>query len=94
MEIIRTTVKVVCTVVLREFVLSIFVVEFRTLETVGVTANSGTEAGTVSGTVTVAVIITQNNVSRIAGSIRNKETDKRCAVIRDRCGDMSVGYGV
>ena len=85
--------KVVCTIVLCECVLSAFVVEFFTLKTVGITANGGTEAGTVSGTLPVAVIVTQNNITRIAGSIRNKEPDECCAVIRDRCGDISVGYG-
>ena len=94
MEIIRTTVKVICTVVLRECVRSAFVVEFRTLKAIGVSANGGAEAGTIGGSVSVAVILTQHNVSRIAGSIRDQEPDKRCSVICDRCGDMSVGDGV
>lgn len=89
MEIIGTTVKVVCTVVLYACVLNVFAVESRTLKTVGITANGGT----VSGTVSIAVIVTQNNVTRITGRIRNKETDECCAVIRDRCGDISVDYG-
>ena len=90
MEIIGSTVKVVCTIVLCECVLSAFVVEFCTLKTVGITANGGT----VSGTVSIAVIVTQNNVTRITGRIRNREPDECCAVIRDSCGDTSVGYGV
>ena len=93
MEIIGSTVKVVCAIVLCECVLSVFVVESCTLKTVGITANGGTEAGNVSGTVPVAVIVTQNNVSRIAGSIRNQEPDECCAVIRNRCGDISADYG-
>lgn len=94
MEIIRTTVKVICAVVLRECVRSAFVVELRTLKTIGISANGGTEAGTIRDSVSVAVIVTQHNVSRIAGSIRNQESDKRCSVICDRCGDTSIGYGV
>lgn len=90
MEIIGTTVKVVCTVVFYACVLNVFAVESRTLKTVGITANGGT----VSGTVSIAVIVTQNNVTRITGRIRNREPDECCAVIRDSCGDTSVGYGV
>ena len=94
MEIIRATMEIVHTVILRQLIFISMEHECSIFQTVGIAAHSCTEAGTICSAVPIAVIIAQNDISHIAGGIGDEEPDKGSTVISYASGDMSVCNGV
>ena len=94
MKIIRTAVQIVLPVIWGECVMRCIECELCILQPIGIAANCCTQTGAICSSVTVAVIITQYDVSKVIRRIRDKKFYQSSAVIRYAGSDRTVVYGI